>query len=400
MTLTMPETIPENAPEIRAMLMGAGDELRGLHTARPDTSDATAVANWQRDIRTATDFIHLLDPILQAAERSAPQGGTAGTADFGGASEARSWGEQFVASDAYAARSDARTSEVNVRTLLTSSLTDPSAGLFMPVGTPRPPLQRQQRMFIRDLIAVVPTTLSSVPYIRELTPATYETGASSVAEGVAKPEATMKFEQADAPIRKIATWIPITTEIADDAPTLRGYIDSRLAYMLALREEQQILSGNGIAPDLRGIINTTNVQTQGFTSTDVLITLGLAIGKIENVDGEADGIAMNPTDYWQLVTTRSSTQFDVGVGNGSPFGSPPGTIWGLPVVRSRSVAADRALVGAFRLGATLFDREQTTIRTTDSHSTYFTENKLVILAEERVGLAVNRPDLFCYATIA
>ena len=72
-----------------------------------------------------------------------------------------------------------------------------------------------------------------------------------MAEGVAKPEVVMQFVSDDAPVRKIAAWIPITTEIADDAPTLRGYIDTRLAYMLALREELEILSGNGISPDLR-----------------------------------------------------------------------------------------------------------------------------------------------------
>lgn len=203
----------------------------------------------------------------------------------------------------------------------------------------------------------------------------------------------MQFVAADAPVRKLAAWLPITTEIADDAPTLAGYINTRLGYMLALREEAQILNGNGTAPNLRGILNTTGIQTQAFSDSQIE-SLALGISKVEAVDGEVDGIAMNPTDYWAMLTRRDSDQFDVGQGMTGPFNSGPTGVWGVPVVRTRQLTAGVAIVGAWRLGATLFDRQQTTIRTTDAHSDYFIYNKLVVLAEERVALAVNRPDLF------
>jgi HK97 family phage major capsid protein len=309
-------------------------------------------------------------------------------------------GEEFIRSAQYEARNreSGTTDSVEIRTLLTTATTDPAGGLFMPVGTPLPPLRRRMRLFVRDLISVTGTTLNSVPYIRELNPATNEVSATAVAEGTAKPEVTMQFVQADAPIRKIAAWIPITQEIADDAPTLRGYIDQRLAYMLALREEAQILNGNGTAPALRGILQTSGIQTRS-AGADKLTTLGLAIGDVENVDGEADGIAMNPITFWTMLTTRSATEYDVGQGATGPFGSVPTGVWGIPVIRTRQVAANKAIVGAWRLGATIFDRESTVIKTTDAHSDYFVLNKLVILAEERLGLAVNRPDLFVDTTL-
>lgn len=406
MTITIPETLPSEAGELRSLLLEAGDELRELHTRRPDTSDREAVTTWQRDVRAATDLIHMADPILQAEERAAripngeqARGGAATNTNL--ADDDLSWGASFVRSAEYAARDKAGAMQGGheVRTLLTTDQTaTPAAGLWMPRGTPIPPLQRRMRLFVRDLISVIPTGLNSVPYIRELNAATNETAATAVAEGAAKPEITMEFAPFDAPIRKIAAWIPITQEIADDAPTLRGYIDERLAYMLALREEAQILSGNGASPALRGILNTSGILTQ-TAGADKMITLGTAIGKVENVDGEVDGIVMNPLDFWTMLTTRSATQFDQGYGGGGPFGTQPQGAWGVPVVRSRQLASGKALVGSWRLGATLFDRESTVIRTTDSHSDYFTLNKLVILAEERVGLAVNRPDLFVDVTL-
>lgn len=399
-----PAELPQDTTELRGLMIEAADTLRGLHQRRPDTSDAAAVANWQRDVRAATEFIHHVDPILMADERSGrgeqPQGG-AGTSAGASAPEYRTAGEALTRSEAWEQRNGAGVTDggVEVRTLLDTAQTgNENAGLWMPRGTPVPPLRRRMRLFVRDLISVVPTGLNSVPYIRESNATTNEAGATAVAEGTAKPEVTMQFSQQDAPIRKIAAWIPITQEIADDAPTLRGYIDERLAYMLALREEAQILAGNGIAPTVRGILNTSGIQTQG-TVTDKMQTLAAAIGKVENVDGEADGIAMNPVDYWAMVATRNANQFDVGFGGSGPFGATPGTAWGVPVVRTRQLASGKAIVGAWRLGATLFDREQTMIKTTDSHSDYFVLNKLVILAEERVGLAVNRPDLFVDVTL-
>ena len=272
--------------------------------------------------------------------------------------------------------------------------------MFRPVGTPElfPGAIQMRRMWLRDVLSVQQTGLSSVPYIRELNAQALEGGASAVAEASAKPEVDAQFVQVDAPIRKIAGWLRATDEILMDAPTLRGYIDTRLGYMIQIREEQQILSGTGTAPQIEGINVVSGTQTQTTPTGDYPAIIGRAIGKIENVDGDADGVATNPLDYWQAVTSRYSTFFD-----GSGAGAAPATIggvtWGLPAIRTRALAAGSAIVGAWRLGATLFDRQQTVIRVSDQHSDLFIRNQVVILAEERVGLAIHRPALFVKATV-
>jgi HK97 family phage major capsid protein len=255
------------------------------------------------------------------------------------------------------------------------------------------------RLVLRDLIPSTTTNLSSVPYIREYTPATDETGASSVAEGAAKPEVIMAFSDQDAPVRKLAAWVPATMEILADAPTLLGYINGRLTYMLAYREQDQLIRGNGLAPDLQGILGTTGVQTQTATNNDVPATIADALAKVETVDGNANGIVMNPGDFWASVSERRSTTFD-GEANGSaPIGTPAPTLWGVPVVRSRAMTTLTALVGDFANGAMIFDRQGVTIRQSDSHDTYFTLNKVAILAEKRLAFAVFRPDLFVNTTV-
>ena len=319
-------------------------------------------------------------------------------------------GEQFVrAMKADDGRMEVRAMSeadgVEVRNLLTSSTSSPAAGLFAPVGSPQlyvPP--RRRRLFVRDLLNVVGTNLGSVPYIREYNAATNETGATAVAEASAKPEVTMEFERDDAPIRKLAAWVQATEEILEDAPTVRGYIDGRLGYMLMLREEAQVIgvgAGGGNAPNIKGILDfTSTIQT---ASGELYDGVASSIGKIENVDGDADGVVVNPVDFWAAVSDRHSTFYDgaafgIAAGN-SPFSNPQPTAWGIPVVRSRSVASGTALVGSWGMGATLFERAGVTIRTTDSHASLFVSNTWIILGEERVGLAVHRPDFFVKLTV-
>lgn len=402
--------VEDGLPEIRQHLLGAGEYLRDLRAQPQDKREKS----YDDDLRSAVEFIHAFDPIekgLEAGERAALAQARADAeaeskakgpgAAFTGVDERTTPGREFTSAEGYeefAARGGRGSFEVEVRTLLLSENTDPAAGVWRPVGTPLPPVSRQLRLFIRDVLSTSPTGLSSVPYIRESNAATNEAGATTIAEGSAKPEVVMQFVQADAPIRKIAAWIPATNEILADAPTLRGYIDTRLRYMIMLREEAQVISGDGTAPNLRGITQTTGVLTRAAVNNDVPATVGLAIGQIEAVDGEADFVAMNPGDYWAQLTTRRSTQFDMGFGGNSPAVQEAFT-WGLPCIRTRAFATLTALVGSGRLGATIFQREGVTVRVGDQHSDYFTTNKVAILAEERIGLAVHRPDFFVDTTV-
>jgi HK97 family phage major capsid protein len=363
------------------------------------------------DLRAAIDDIHFVDAIekaLWAEERGrqavketeerarGPRGAFERAED-----ERITPGNEFVKADGYeewATGGQRGVFQAEVRTLLTSSTTDPAAGLFRPVGTPFLGNVRQRRPFVRDLLTVSPTGLSSVPYIRELNPLTNETGAQMTSEGSAKAEVTMQFESADAPMRKITAWVPVTSEILADAPTLRGYIDTRLEYMLLIREEQQVLFGTGAAPQITGITETVGTQTQAAVAGDVPATFAEAFGKIENVDGDPDAVVMNPIDFWTAVSTRHATNFDNGFGGNAPAEMSSIT-WGERVVRTRAMTALSALAGAFRMGATLYQREGVVIKVGEQHSDFFVHNKVAIVAEERIGLAVFRPDWFVEVTL-
>lgn len=426
-TMSTTLELPVSSAECFQRCVEAGDKYRELRdtpeSRRGDSWDAERRRAAQELLERNTEF-DLAQKMEDYAFRAAmydwalanpspngeARGPSAAFADLG--IEARSPGQQFIdARGDNLARAMADGEGIEVRNLLTgTSIGTSGSHAFVPVGSPlyTPQTNRERRLFVRDLLSVQQTGLASIPYIRELNAATNETGATAVAEASAKPEVTMEFETADAPVRKIAAWVQATKEAIDDAPTLAGYIDTRLAYMLMLREEAQVIgvgAGGGNSPNLKGIKDftggTTNIQT---ASTQLFYeVVATSAGKIEAVDGDPDGIVVNPTDYWAAVSDRQSTFFDGTANAGpfasAPFGVPPQTAWGMPVVRSRSITAGSCLVGSWRLGATLFEREAPTIRTTDSHASLFVSNTWVILAEERVALAVHRPDFFVLATI-
>lgn len=402
-------TLPEKptAANYRENLLAAGEYLNGLRAVEPEKRDDT----WKADMRSAVEFINLADPILTALTLgTAPEAGPTGALKPGNP-EARSLGARFTEDEVYRNAGPtgwgaSRNVEMEVAGNLFAAnamfrdvdSTTTSGGVFLPQApTPIGPRVRQMRLFMRDVLDVVQTGLPSIPYIRETNAAALEYSASAVSEGSAKPEVEMTWELDEASVRKIAAWVTVTSEVIDDAPTLRGYIDGRLAYMLAVREEWEVLNGSGTAPHLKGILQYSDLQLQTGQS-DKMIALGLAIGKVEAVDGAADAIAMHPTDYWAAVTTRNSTQFDGSLDGNAPVGTPFGTVWGLPVIRSRALPAGTSLVGSFGLGATLFDRLQTRIVVGNQHSDFFTNNKIAVLAEERVALAVHRPDFFVKVT--
>jgi HK97 family phage major capsid protein len=128
-----------------------------------------------------------------------------------------------------------------------------------------------QALTVADLLAPGTTTSSPVRYIRE-TDAVVN-AAAAVAEGAAKPEATLVTE----PVRKIAVFLPVTDEIMEDAPTMASYLNERLSLFVGVAEEAQLLSGDGTAPNISGILDRSGIQTQPAGTDDNLVAIRKAV---------------------------------------------------------------------------------------------------------------------------
>jgi len=69
-------------------------------------------------------------------------------------------------------------------------------------------------------------------------------------------------------------------------------------------------------------------------------------------------------------------------------------IWGKRVVATNSITAGTFLVGAFTLGAQVWDRQDAAVQISYEDGDNFKKNMATILAEERLALTVYRPAAF------
>src|SRR5262249_3527123 len=135
---------------------------------------------------------------------------------------------------------------------------DPASGGGLVVPDVQPgiiPLPTR-KIVVADLLAPGTTTSNAVTFMEETT---FTNAAAPVAEGTAKPESALVFTQKTESVRKLAHWLPVTDEILEDVAQLTSYINQRLRLGVQLAEDDQLLNGNGTAPNLLGLLNRTGL---------------------------------------------------------------------------------------------------------------------------------------------
>jgi HK97 family phage major capsid protein len=213
----------------------------------------------------------------------------------------------------------------------------------------------------------------------------------ATAHGARKPQMNLAFTEDIVNCITLAHWTPAHRQTLDDVPVMRNLIDTELVYGLALTEEWQILQGPGTGGNLLGFMNNTLIQNQGtMTGAGIqqLDWVRKALTKSLIADYPPNGIVVNPID-WEAIELLKDSQGRYLYLDINPGREP--NIWKIPAVVSNSMPVNNFLLGAFALGADLYDRETTTIRFAEQHEDYVVRNAVLVLAEERIGLGVKRP---------
>lgn len=253
-----------------------------------------------------------------------------------------------------------------------------------------------RRMTIRDLIAPGSTNSGVIIYPKETG---YTNNAATVAEGTRKPESAIAMTAITETVKKIATFMKASSEILADLPQLMSFIDYRLRYMLEFREEAQLLLGSGTGNNLNGIYTqaTAYALPSGATApTTTIDKLRMMLLQASLAEFPSDGLVMHPTD-WANIEVQKDTQGRYIIGN--PQGTLSPTLWSRPVVATQAMAQNTALAGAFKLGAQIFDRMTANVVIATENEDDFVNNLVTILIEERLALAVYRPEAFVKAAL-
>ncbi|MDH2311437.1 phage major capsid protein [Methylobacterium brachiatum] len=318
-----------------------------------------------------------------------------------GGDVARSAGERFIEDDgfkAFAGQTRPRGRHIVEVKDISSLTTDAAGSVGGMVQSDRRGMQveiPQRRMTVRALIAPGTTNSNLIEYDREKL---FTNNAALVAEGALKPQSELQTEDASAPVRTIAHWMRASVQILADAPGLRSMIDQRLRYGLSFAEEAQLLNGSGTGQNLLGLVTaaTAYAAPGGLVATSQVDILRLMILQTALAEYPPNGIVMNPID-WASVEMQKDGDGRYLIGN--PQGTISPTLWGLPVVATQAMGVDKVLVGSFDLAAQIFDRQDATIEVSTEDQDNFVRNKVTIRAEERLALAIYRPQALVYGDL-
>jgi hypothetical protein len=217
--------------------------------------------------------------------------------------------------------------------------------------------------------------------------AAFTNAAAVVAEGAAKPEATLTWTPETLNLATIAHHIPVTNQALSHNALMRSYIDTFMVNGVRASVAAQVAAMLAAA---------TGLQTQAF-STDLRTTIRRAVTKAiqggRAVGATPTGIAMSLTDAETLDLESISS---VNLMPGEGFAQMQ-SVWRLPVVPVTELPAGFAYVGDLRQ-IHLYTRGGVNV-TTGWVNTQFTENEQTILAETEaistvlVGPAIVKADL-------
>lgn len=256
-----------------------------------------------------------------------------------------------------------------------------------------------ERLYIRDMVNVSQTDAPSVEYITE----TLTRGADMVAESGTKPEASIVYGVGNVPVRTIAVRTPVTEQMLQDVPNVQNTIDNRLTWDLRKKEEEQLLWGPGTGATLLGINAWPGVGALArIVGGDTLIDKVFRMTTdVRLAGGEPTTLVVHPLEWETMVLTKATTTEYVWAVITDAQGNS--RVWGLAVVTTPAAQepgayatpARRIMVGDFRRGATIYDRQGVDVALGYVND-QFIKNERTIRVEERLAFAVNAPHFFRY----
>lgn len=370
------EELIRKGSELIEQRKAAGEELTA--------EDRTALADYKRQIDEATEQIGKVNADAKIIAAFEKLGGGGGAAPDDGTEPGKGYSRATV-------KATAKQIVKSIATRNAAVMLDPSATkgtLVLDGGTDVPVL---------DLVTLPqkPTTLLDALPVRRLTSPTYKyvrqtsrtNNATVVAKGATKPTSSFGFETITGELKVIAHLSDaIDKYVLSDVRDLERVVTGEMQFGLMAGAENQIINGNGTAPNMRGLLSTSGIQTQAY-SADITSTIRTAITKLEALGYLPSVIAIRPND-WETIETSVTVGSGEYVMAASPVDRAAMKLWGVPVVLSTALPAGKAL---------LIDKDSVEVLSDSvvaadwDTSTGFAKSEVYLRVESRFELAVTRP---------
>lgn len=221
------------------------------------------------------------------------------------------------------------------------------------------------------------------------------------AEGATKPQFDVDLIESSVKIETIAGWMRVTRKAMNNIQGFTSFLQMRLPQLMMGVEDAQILNGDGVSPNLKGL------QTAGnFTAATALAAVAdieqlvLGIGQMGTLNGNATAIVLAEADYYPLLLNKSAGSGEYDLPDIVTVDPASGIlrILGVPVIHTTAQTAGTYLIGDFDQGAQLLFQENMRIEFFEQDGTNVRENKVTVRIEETVALPVYGATYFIKGT--
>lgn len=246
-----------------------------------------------------------------------------------------------------------------------------------------------------QLMDLIPGGTISQAVYKHMLETTRTDNSAETAEGGTYKESQFVLTEQSQTVEKITNSIPVTDEQLEDESAVSSYLDNRIRFGIRQRLDSQLINGDGVTPNLEGILNVTGIQTRARAGDPIPDALYKALTLIR-VTGRAtpSAFVMHPNDWQDVRLLRTADGVYIW---GNPDIAGVERMWGLPVAQSDAIAENTSLAGAFADYSQLFERRGLTVEIGFTGS-QFVEGKQTIRASMRVVLVTFRPAAFCTIT--
>jgi HK97 family phage major capsid protein len=258
----------------------------------------------------------------------------------------------------------------------------------------------ERQNHIRDAMNVEGVSGSHVHYVQQTG---YTNNAAPTAEGDAKPQSEMSFTEQSDELQTIPHLIRVSNRLLDDIDNFAQYASGELRDGLLNVEDNQILYGDGVAPNLNGIKGAGSGTS--FDNTDLgnsfpgndasdtatrIDVLRYAVLQARKAQFDVSAIWLNPTDATSLNDEKDQ--------DGNYIDIPE-----LPtIVQSTAVDVGDFFVGAFATSRviSLGTRDGIQVDIFEQDRDNVQKNKTTIRAEERAQVIPYRPEGVVHGTFS
>ena len=249
---------------------------------------------------------------------------------------------------------------------------------------------------VRQLIPQGSTSSDVIRFVKE---SGYSNGAATAAEGATLAQSDFDFTASDSNVRKIGTYFRISEEMLADTPQLTSYISARAPEKLLNVEDTQILSGNGTAPNLSGIITDAadfDVSSGGafYQSVEAANEFDVLVASLNQLalsNYQASYILLHPTDFHKILLLKDSQNNYL---KDQVYSGLQPNFMGVPVIINNAISAGSFLCGNFNVGTQLWIRDNVNVEFFREDGTNVRDGFVTVRVSERIALTNYLPNAF------